>query len=66
MRNNFLYESMSFINNILEYYSWQGVALIATLLTLFIVQLYYYGFTYRNVYRYRLMRSRKRRGSWRR
>lgn len=50
---------MSFINNILEHYSWQGVALIATLLILFLVQLYYYGIAYRNVYRYRLMRSRK-------
>lgn len=50
---------MLFIHNILDFYSWQGVALIAILLILFLVQFYYYAIAYRRIYRYRLMRTHK-------
>ena len=50
---------MLFIHNILVFYSWQGVALIAILLILFLAQFYYYAIAYRRIYRYRLMRTHK-------
>lgn len=50
---------MSFLDNILAHYSWQGTALIAALLILFLVQFYYYGIAYRRINRYRLMRTHK-------
>ncbi len=50
---------MSFIDNILEHYSWQGIALVVILVILFFVQLYYHAIAYRSLYRYRLMRGRK-------
>ena len=34
---------MRFFDNILDHYSWQGVALIATLLLLFCIQFYHYA-----------------------
>ena len=47
---------MQFFSNIFEHYSWQGVLLMAMLVTLFIVQLYYYVVSYRRIHRFRLVR----------
>lgn len=47
-------------NDILQHYSWQGVALVGVLVVLFFVQLYYYAIAYYRIYRYRLMRRRKK------
>lgn len=40
------FENMTFIDNILLHYGWQGVALAAVILLAFFVQLYYYIFVY--------------------
>ena len=47
-----------FFNEILEYYSWQGIALMAVVVILFMTQLYYYLIAYYRIYRFRLMRRR--------
>ena len=47
-------------NNILQHYTWAGVALILVVLVLFLVQLYYYAIAYYRVFRFRLMRRRRR------
>ncbi|MBO5733247.1 MAG: glycosyltransferase [Alistipes sp.] len=52
---------MTFINSILIHYTWYGIALLALLLTLFFVQLYYYAIAYNRIYNYRLMRRRNKR-----
>ena len=52
---------MTFINSILIHYTWYGIALLALLLTLFFVQLYYYAIAYNRIYNYRLMRRRNTR-----
>lgn len=49
-----------FFNNILESYTWQGLALLAVVVTLFFVQIYYYGIAYYRIFRFRLMRRRKK------
>lgn len=46
---------MQFINNIMESYSWQGVALLTLLIVLFFVQFYYYAVSYRRIHRFRLI-----------
>ncbi|MBO5855265.1 MAG: glycosyltransferase [Alistipes sp.] len=48
------------MNNILDSYTWQGLALLAVVLLLFFVQLYYYGIAYYRIYRFRLMRRRRK------
>lgn len=47
-----------FFNQILEFYTWQGVALSAIVIILFFVQIYYYGIAYYRIYRFKLMRHR--------
>ena len=47
-------------NNILQHYTWAGVALILVVLVLFLVQLYYYAIAYYRVFRFRLMRRQRR------
>ena len=49
---------MHFFNQILEHYTWPGVALLAILLILFAVQLYYYAIAYRRIHRFRLMNQK--------
>ena len=51
---------MSFFENMLMHYSWQGVALIGVLVLLFLVQFYYYVIAYGRITRYRMMRRKKR------
>lgn len=48
-------EPMQFFSNIVEAYSWQGISLMALLLTLFFVQFYYYVLSYRRIHRFRLV-----------
>lgn len=50
---------MSFWDNLLECYSWQGVALLALFVVLFVLQLYYYVVLYYRIYTYRLTRRSK-------
>jgi hypothetical protein len=49
-----------FFTQLLEAYSWQGLALMAVVVTLFFVQFYYYAISYYRIYRFRLMRRRKK------
>ena len=49
-----------FLNNILDSYTWQGLALLAVVLLLFFVQLYYYCIAYYRIYRVRLRRRRRK------
>ncbi|MEE1168645.1 MAG: glycosyltransferase, partial [Alistipes sp.] len=49
---------MHFFNQILEHYTWPGIALLAILLILFAVQLYYYAIAYRRIHRFRLMNQK--------
>lgn len=49
-----------FFDTILEHYAWQGLALLGVLVLLFFVQLYYYVIAYNRIYRFRLMRRRKK------
>lgn len=51
---------MHFFTEILEHYTWAGVALMAAILVLFFVQLYYYLIVYYRIYRFRLMRRKRR------
>ncbi|MBO5830363.1 MAG: hypothetical protein J6R01_02000 [Alistipes sp.] len=46
---------MHFFSNILDSYSWQGIALVVLLISLFFVQFYYYVVSYRRIHRFRLM-----------
>jgi cellulose synthase/poly-beta-1,6-N-acetylglucosamine synthase-like glycosyltransferase len=48
-------------NEILQHYTWAGVALMGVILVLFFVQLYYYLIAYYRIYRFRLMRRKRRR-----
>lgn len=47
-------------NDILQHYTWAGVALMAAILVLFFVQLYYYVIAYYRIYSFRLMRRKRR------
>ena len=47
-------------NEILQHYTWAGVALMSAILVLFFVQLYYYLIAYYRIYRFRLMRRKRR------
>lgn len=49
---------MLFFNQIIDSYTWPGVALLVVIITLFAVQAYYYGIAYRRIHRFRLV-SRK-------
>lgn len=51
---------MQFFSKILEHYTWAGVALMAVIVVLFCVQLYYYSIAYYRVYHFRLMRRKRR------
>ena len=51
---------MQFFSKILEHYTWAGVALMAVIVVLFCVQLYYYLIAYYRVYHFRLMRRKRR------
>lgn len=51
---------MHFFTEILEHYTWAGIALMAVILVLFFVQLYYYLIVYYRIYRFRLMRRKRR------
>lgn len=51
---------MHFFTEILEHYTWAGIALMAAILVLFFVQLYYYLIVYYRIYRFRLMRRKRR------
>ena len=46
-------------DEILQHYTWAGIALMAVVVVLFFVQLYYYAIAYYRVYRFRLMRRRR-------
>lgn len=50
---------MQYLDYIIQHYSWQGTALIAVLLVLFVVQLYYHIVIYGRVARFRNSRRRK-------
>ena len=50
---------MQYLDYIVQHYSWQGVALAAAILVLFIVQLYYYAVIYGRVAGFRNSRRRK-------
>ncbi|MBQ4540014.1 MAG: glycosyltransferase family 2 protein [Alistipes sp.] len=50
---------MQYLDYIVQHYSWQGVALAAAILVLFIVQLYYYAVIYGRVAAFRNSRRRK-------
>lgn len=52
---------MPIINDIIAHYTWYGIALLALLVILFFVQLYYYAIAYNRIYNYRLMRRRVKR-----
>ena len=47
------------LNEILQHYTWAGVALMSVVVILFFVQLYYYVIAYYRIYRFRLMRRRR-------
>ena len=51
---------MQFFDEILQHYTWAGIALISVILVLFFVQLYYYVIAYYRIYRFRLMRRKRR------
>ena len=46
-------------NQILDCYTYEGLALMAVVVALFFVQLYYYAIAYYRVYNFRLTRRRK-------
>lgn len=52
---------MQFLNNILQHYSWQGIALVLLAVTLFAIQIYYYAIAYNRIISFRLMREREKR-----
>ncbi len=43
---------MNFLDQICAAYGWQGIALVAIIIVLFAVQIYYYSIRYRRVPRY--------------
>lgn len=47
-------------NEILQHYTWAGIALMAAIVVLFFVQLYYYVIAYYRIFRFRLMRRKRR------
>ena len=49
------------MNNILQHYSWQGIALVLLAVTLFAIQIYYYAIAYNRIISFRLMREREKR-----
>lgn len=51
---------MQIFDEILQHYTWAGIALISVIVVLFFVQLYYYVIAYYRVYRFRLMRRKRR------
>lgn len=51
---------MQYLDYIIQHYGWQGTALIATILVLFILQIYYHAVVYGRVARFRNSRRRKR------
>lgn len=51
---------MHFFNDILDHYTWYGVALIGVIILLFIVQFHYYAIRYNRISRFRLMRQKSR------
>lgn len=51
---------MQFFDEILQHYTWAGIALISVILVLFFVQLYYYIIAYYRICRFRLMRRKRR------
>lgn len=51
---------MQYLDYILQHYGWQGTALIATILVLFFIQIYYHGVVYGRVARFRNSHRRKR------
>ena len=51
---------MHIFNEILQHYTWAGVALLGVIVVLFFVQLYYYLIAYYRIYRFRLMRRKRR------
>ena len=52
---------MNFFNQIIEHYTWPGIALLAILIALFATQLYYYAIAYRRIHRFRLVHRNKMR-----
>ncbi len=50
---------MTFFNDILAHYGWQGIALVSLVVVLFFVQIYYYGIAYNRIFSYRLMRRKR-------
>lgn len=51
---------MQFFDEILQHYTWAGIALISVIVVLFFVQLYYYVVAYYRIFRFRLMRRKRR------
>lgn len=51
---------MQFFDEILQHYTWAGIALIGVIVVLFFVQLYYYVIAYYRIFRFRLMRRKRR------
>lgn len=51
---------MQFFDEILQHYTWAGIALISVIFVLFFVQLYYYVIAYYRIFRFRLMRRKRR------
>ena len=51
---------MNFFNQIIEHYTWAGIALLAIILILFVTQLYYYAIVYRRIHRFRLVHRNKK------
>ena len=51
---------MQFFDEILQHYTWAGIALMSVIVVLFFVQLYYYVIAYYRIYRFRLMRRKRR------
>ena len=49
---------MNFFNEIIEHYTWPGIAILAIIVTLFAIQLYYYAIAYRRIHRFRLMNQK--------
>ena len=51
---------MNFFNQIIEHYTWLGLALLAILLILFATQIYYYAIAYRRIHRFRLIHHKEK------
>lgn len=51
---------MQFFDEILQHYTWAGIALMSVIVVLFFVQLYYYVIAYYRIFRFRLMRRKRR------